>query len=184
MPKAPKTDSMGGVLGRGLLQPPRVLMLFCSQMTSPATKNRVCTVFHFIHFCHACKNDYSITARPTIFLPYFCVAPLEALKSSGPRFTEPPEPQFLRLLEQSHAKKTPQHKPSRNSSSETIPRKWGQRQWHFTRRLKQLHHHFSSKNSALHKEINNQKLIKQNAEKYTASKSRLPNCKACTGWVS
>jgi len=33
----------------------------CSQMTSPAMENRVCTVqvYHFAHFCHACKSDYS-----------------------------------------------------------------------------------------------------------------------------
>jgi len=33
----------------------------CSQMTSPAVENYVCTVqvYHFTHFCHACKSDYS-----------------------------------------------------------------------------------------------------------------------------
>ena len=40
---------------------PRVLMLLCSQVTSTTVENRVCTVqvYHFTHFCHACKSDYS-----------------------------------------------------------------------------------------------------------------------------
>ena len=52
-------------------------------------------VYHFTHFCHACKSDYVASGlRPGLLLSrlIFCVAPLGALRSLGAQFIEPPEP--------------------------------------------------------------------------------------------